>query len=80
MPQSAQDIVTGILNCYQTAQHCLVDAVLIEDKNQRIDAALKCLTANAECVSKIKGAREIQSEIDKLKKHRQGRAGERARR
>jgi len=74
MPQSAYDIVSGILECYKGEEHCFVDALLIDDRNKRLEAGLKCLVGKDVCIEKVKKkskspSRETQQLIRKLKKH-----------
>jgi hypothetical protein len=73
MPQqTATDIVLGILKCYRAADHCFVNALLIDDKAKRIEAGLKCMTDRDICLAKVattKIARstEDQRDIARLK-------------
>ncbi|MFN2602556.1 MAG: hypothetical protein ABR582_07360 [Gemmatimonadaceae bacterium] len=69
--KSAVDIILEILNCYQQADHCLVNALTIDDHNQRMEAGLKCLTDRSVCLAKT-GARIVptkgeERDIERLK-------------
>jgi hypothetical protein len=48
--KSPADVILGILKCYQDADHCLVNALLIDDRAKRIEAGLKCLTDRDICL------------------------------
>ena len=70
MPQqSPADIVIGILGCYRNADHCLVNALLIDDHDKRLKEGLKCLTDRDICLRKIETStlRRRNPDIARLK-------------
>jgi hypothetical protein len=52
MPQAATSLGSAVKSCDDARTHCFVAAIMIDDKNKRIDAALKCLSDHADCISK----------------------------
>lgn len=68
MPEAKDDLATKINACDNAQRSCLVAAILIEDKNKRIDAALKCLADHADCVEKAAKPKATPRDVAKLMK------------
>jgi len=77
MPQAAGGgLCSAIAKCDSALTSCLVDAVLIDDHNERIDAALKCMTEHTDCITqaiKDKDTARTSVWVETLKKHRRHR-------
>jgi len=74
MPQPATSLCSAIIACDNALTSCLVDAILIDDHNKRIDAALKCMVDHTDCINqaiKDKDTARISGWVETLKKHRQ---------
>ena len=73
MPQAATSLGSAVNKCDRDLTSCLVDAILIDDHNKRLDAALRCMADHADCVTKAikdKDTARTSVWVETLKKHR----------